>query len=135
LRAERGQLVRALEDYQERATQLPVPTFRAQAVAIEGKENLHDETLSHMRQSLDITKPIPDALRRSAGPMAHGTLFIGHCSSGIAHFGTDLARLGRLQVGALLDESIEPPQMLGSFLKSLRIRSDLAPTDPDINAQ
>jgi hypothetical protein len=62
-------------------------------------------------------------------------LFIAHCSLGIAHFGMDLARLRSLQVDLLLDESIEPPQMLGSSLKSLRTRSDLAPTDLDINAQ
>jgi hypothetical protein len=60
--------------------------------------------------------------------MAHGTLHI-------AHFGTDLARLRSLHVDPLLDESIEPHQMLGSSLKSLRTRSGLAPTDPDINAQ
>jgi hypothetical protein len=51
--------------------------------------------------------------------MAHGTLFIAHCSLGIAHFGMDLARLRSLQVDPLLDESIEPPQMLGNSLKSL----------------
>jgi hypothetical protein len=31
----------------------------------------------------------------------------------------DLARLRSLQVDPLLDESIEPPQMLGNSLKSL----------------
>jgi len=60
--------------------------------------------------------------------MAHGSLLT-------AHFGTDLARLRSLQVDPLLDESIELRQMLGSSLKTLRTCSDLAPTDPDINAQ
>jgi len=40
-----------------------------------------------------------------------------------------------LQVDPLLDESIELRKMLRSSLKTLRTRSDLAPTDPDINAQ
>ena len=47
----------------------------------------------------------------------------------------DLARLRSLQVDLLLDESIELRQMLGSSLKALRTRNELAPPDPDINAQ
>ena len=56
---------------------------------------------------------------------------IAHCSLHTPHF----ARLRTLQVDPLLDESIELRQMLGRSLKTLRSRSDLAPTDPDINAQ
>ena len=60
--------------------------------------------------------------------IAHRSLHIAHCTLHIGHFATDLARLRSLQGDPLLDESIELLQMLGSSLKTLPTRSDLAPT-------
>ena len=56
-------------------------------------------------------------------------------SSDWLRFLIKLKLVPRQQVDPLLDESLELRKMLGSSLKTLRTRTDLAPTDPDINAQ